>query len=73
MLRLEGFVTMPCAECRGRFDLGARIASLGKVTRCADCRSKRETRVTPAHRKYWTDRYTREEILALANGLDPGL
>ena len=64
-----------CA-CGARFALSARNAraarARGREPICPDCRSVRNRapiKVTPALRRYWLDRFTREEIRELASGL----
>ena len=61
-----------CPECLVGFELSARNArahrSNATTPRCASCRSAREPRVTPAHRRWWLDRYTLDEIRELAAG-----
>lgn len=60
-------VVIKCPECGERRTLTARQAR--RAGFCPYCRYKVKIEVTDRHRRYWTDRYSMNEIMLLATNM----
>jgi len=69
----EPAVKHRCAECGDRFDLSGRAsrdaARAGRSPICFSCRYPPIIVVTDALKGWWTNRYSTEEIVGLAEGM----
>jgi NAD-dependent SIR2 family protein deacetylase len=66
-------VEVTCAECGDRWEVSERreraVRAEGTVPICPDCRRRPRPRPGPADYRFWTDRFSMDEIRLLAAAL----